>query len=394
MIQISPLALATREEFYSRLLYPSEAIRLPLACVKRLIGYQIMPPSIASTNKEQPVILCDSVFKVFGDNANKMLEGVQGNVDAKVFQDAGCIVGVNNASFEVSKGEMLVVMGLSGSGKSTLLRCISKLTDATAGNIYIDGQDLLAMNNKQLIELRRNKMGMVFQSFALLPHKTVLENIAFPLQVKGGKTQDSIKKAMEMVELVGLGGRENYFPRELSGGQQQRVGIARSLAIEPDIWFLDEPFSALDPLIRKEMQDEFLRLQGVLNKTILFVTHDFDEALRLADRIAIMKDGVIEQLDTPANIVLHPAPEYVHKFTEEVPREKVLKIESVMEPINSSEHIGDLRVSKDAIIETVAEAVLNESKAVSVVDADDRVVGILHPSKVISVLFGGQSQAS
>jgi len=394
MIQISPLALATREEFYSRLLYPSEAIRLPLACVKRLIGYQIMPPSIASTNKEQPVILCDSVFKVFGDNANKMLEGVQGNVDAKVFQDAGCIVGVNNASFKVSKGEMLVVMGLSGSGKSTLLRCISKLTDATAGNIYIDGQDLLAMNNKQLIELRRNKMGMVFQSFALLPHKTVLENIAFPLQVKGGKTQDSIKKAMEMVELVGLGGRENYFPRELSGGQQQRVGIARSLAIEPDIWFLDEPFSALDPLIRKEMQDEFLRLQGVLNKTILFVTHDFDEALRLADRIAIMKDGVIEQLDTPANIVLHPATEYVHKFTEEVPREKVLKIESVMEPINSSEHIGDLRVSKDAIIETVAEAVLNESKAVSVVDADDRVVGILHPSKVISVLFGGQSQAS
>ena len=350
-----------------------------------------MPSNIASTNKEQPVILCDSVFKIFGDGAKKMLTGVQGNVDAKAFQDAGCIVGVNNASFEVSKGEMLVVMGLSGSGKSTLLRCISKLTDATAGNIYIDGQDLLAMNNKQLIELRRNKMGMVFQSFALLPHKTVLENIAFPLQVKGGKTQDSIKKAMEMVELVGLGGRENYFPRELSGGQQQRVGIARSLAIEPDIWFLDEPFSALDPLIRKEMQDEFLRLQGVLNKTILFVTHDFDEALRLADRIAIMKDGVIEQLDTPANIVLHPATEYVHKFTEEVPREKVLKIESVMEPINSSEHIGDLRVSKDAIIETVAEAVLNESKAVSVVDADDRVVGILHPSKVISVLFGGRA---
>ena len=391
MIQISPLALATREEFYSRLLYPSEAIRLPLACVKRLIGYQIMPPSIASTNKEQPVILCDSVFKVFGDNANKMLEGVQGNVDAKVFQDAGCIVGVNNASFEVSKGEMLVVMGLSGSGKSTLLRCISKLTDATAGNIYIDGQDLLAMNNKQLIELRRNKMGMVFQSFALLPHKTVLENIAFPLQVKGTKTQDSIEKAMNMVELVGLGGRENYFPRELSGGQQQRVGIARSLAFEPDIWFLDEPFSALDPLIRKEMQDEFLRLQGVLNKTILFVTHDFDEALRLADRIAIMKDGVIEQLDTPANIVLHPATEYVHKFTEEVPREKVLKIESVMEPIDSSVNIGNLQVSKDAIIETVAEAVLSQSKAVSVIDTDNKVVGILHPSRVISVLFGGRA---
>jgi len=283
---------------------------------------------------------------------------------------------------------MLVVMGLSGSGKSTLLRCISRLTDATAGNIYIDGEDLLALNSKELIELRRNKMGMVFQSFALLPHKTVLENIAFPLQVKGSSTKDSITRAMEMVELVGLSGRENYFPRELSGGQQQRVGIARSLAVEPDIWFLDEPFSALDPLIRKEMQDEFLRLQGVLNKTILFVTHDFDEALRLADRIAIMKDGIIEQLDTPANIVLNPATEYVRKFTEEVPREKVLKIESVMDPFDSSEELGDLRVSKDAIIETVAEAVLNEQKPIAVVDENDKIVGVVHNSKVIHVLFG------
>ena len=192
-----------------------------------------------------PVIKCESVYKVFGVNAKKMLEGVSGNVDAKSFQEAGCIVGVNNASFEVSKGEMLVVMGLSGSGKSTLLRCISRLTDATAGKIYIEGQDLLALKNKELIELRRNKMGMVFQSFALLPHKTVLENIAFPLQIKGMKTEESISKAVEMAKLVGLEGRENYFPRELSGGQQQRVGIARSLAVEPDIWFLDEPFLRL-----------------------------------------------------------------------------------------------------------------------------------------------------
>ena len=243
------------------------------------------------TQNRQPVIQCDSVYKIFGENAEKMLQGSKGNVDAKTFQDAGCIVGVNNASFAVQKGDLLVVMGLSGSGKSTLLRCISRLTDATAGNIYIDGEDLIAMSNKKLIELRRNKMGMVFQSFALLPHKTVLENIAFPLQIKGNSTEESIKRAMEMVKLVVLDGRENYFPRQLSGGQQQRVGIARSLAVEPDIWFLDEPFSALDPLIRKEMQDEFLRLQGVLKKTILFVTHDFDEALRLADRIAIMKEG-------------------------------------------------------------------------------------------------------
>jgi len=251
---------------------------------------------------------------------------------------------------------------------------------------------LLALSGKELIELRRNKMGMVFQSFALLPHKTVLENIAFPLQVKGNSTKDSMIRAMEMVELVGLDGRENYFPRELSGGQQQRVGIARSLAVEPDIWFLDEPFSALDPLIRKEMQDEFLRLQGVLNKTILFVTHDFDEALRLADRIAIMKDGIIEQLDTPANIVLNPATEYVRKFTEEVPREKVLKIETVMEPLDSSEELADLKVSKDAIIETVAEAVLNEQKPIAVVDENDKIVGVIHNSKVIHVLFGDNKE--
>ena len=337
----------------------------------------------------QPVIQCDSVFKIFGDRAKEKLAEVQGGiVDAKAFQEAGCIVGVNNASFNVTRGEKLIIMGLSGSGKSTLLRCISRLTDATAGRILIEGQDLLAMNDKQLIELRRETMGMVFQSFALLPHKTVLENIAFPLQVKGVSTQDSVKKAMDMVELVGLQGRENYFPRELSGGQQQRVGIARSLAVEPDIWFLDEPFSALDPLIRKEMQDEFLRLQSVLNKTILFVTHDFDEALRLADRIAIMKDGVIEQLDTPANIVLNPATEYVKKFTEDVPREKVLRIESVMDSVNSSEALSDLKVSKDAIIETVAEAVLSEQHPVPVSNENNKVVGVLHQSKVIHVLFG------
>lgn len=340
------------------------------------------------------VIKCESVYKIFGANAKKMLQDASGNVDAKTFQEAGCIVGVNNASFEVSKGEMLVVMGLSGSGKSTLLRCISRLTDATAGKIYIEGQDLLSLKNKELIELRRNKMGMVFQSFALLPHKTVLENIAFPLQIKGLKTQDSISKAMDMVKLVGLEGRENYFPRELSGGQQQRVGIARSLAVEPDIWFLDEPFSALDPLIRKEMQDEFLRLQGKLQKTIMFVTHDFDEALRLADRIAIMKDGIIEQLDTPANIVLSPATGYVKKFTEEVPREKVLKIETVMEPMSDNKNLSDLKVSKDAIIETVAEKILSQEKPVAVIDANKKVIGIVRPSKVIHTVFGGKKENS
>ena len=334
-----------------------------------------------------PTISCSSVYKIFGNNAQKLLAESNGVVDAGKFQEAGCIVGVNDASFDVNKGEMLVVMGLSGSGKSTLLRCISRLTDATAGKILIDGEDICLMNNKQLIELRREKMGMVFQNFALLPHKTVLENIAFPLQVKGVTTDNSIHKALEMVELVGLKGRENYFPRELSGGQQQRVGIARSLAVEPDIWFLDEPFSALDPLIRKEMQDEFLRLQSVLNKTIMFVTHDFDEALRLADRIAIMKDGIIEQLDKPDNIVLNPATDYVRKFTEDVPREKVLKIESIMDAASPNAS-GENAINKDDIIETVAEKILNSKDIITVVDNQKNIVGSINPSKVIKVLFG------
>ncbi|MDC0497890.1 glycine betaine/L-proline ABC transporter ATP-binding protein [Alphaproteobacteria bacterium] len=341
------------------------------------------------SSNSKPVIKCESVYKIFGNNAKKILENSNGQVSAKYFQEAGCIVGVNNATFEIHKGEMLVVMGLSGSGKSTLLRCISRLTDPTAGSIFIDGEDLLKMNSKQLIDLRRNKMGMVFQSFALLPHKTVLENIAFPLLIKGMSTKESVGKAMEMVELVGLKGRENYFPRELSGGQQQRVGIARSLAVEPDIWFLDEPFSALDPLIRKEMQDEFLRLQDSLHKTIMFVTHDFNEALRLADRIAIMKDGIIEQLDTPDNIVLNPATEYVKKFTEDVPREKVLKIESIMDKYDETT-ITNNSISKDAIIETVAESILESKENLLVVDTylNNKPVGILNPSKVIKVLFG------
>lgn len=335
------------------------------------------------------VIDCKSVYKIFGSNADKLLQDSGGKVDAKKFQEAGCIVGVNNASFTVNKGEMLVVMGLSGSGKSTLLRCISRLTEVTSGEVFIDGENISQMNSKQLIELRRDKMGMVFQNFALLPHKSVIENIAFPLQVKGISTEQSMQKALEMVELVGLKGRENYFPRELSGGQQQRVGIARSLAVEPDVWFLDEPFSALDPLIRKEMQDEFLRLQGVLNKTIMFVTHDFDEALRLADRIAIMKDGIIEQLDTPANIVLNPATEYVRKFTEEVPREKVLTIEDVMDE-TKEDNLGDLKILKDEIIEKVAEKILTQDKSISVIDKNNKIVGSIDPNKIIRTVFGSR----
>jgi glycine betaine/proline transport system ATP-binding protein len=273
----------------------------------------------------QTVISCRNVWKLFGANPESYLAKMpQGRSYEDIRQD-GYIAGVKDVSIEVSRGEMLVIMGLSGSGKSTLVRCFSRLHDITGGSIEVEGQDIMSLSEKQLIELRRSKMGMVFQSFGLLPHRTVLDNVAFPLEMRGQDKHERRERALEVVKLVGLEGREDYFPRELSGGQQQRVGIARSLAIEPDIWFLDEPFSALDPLIRREMQDEFLRLQGMLNKTIVFITHDFDEALRLADRIAIMKDGAVEQCDTPDKIVMNPATEYVRKFTEEIDKARVVR---------------------------------------------------------------------
>ena len=271
-----------------------------------------------------PVISCRNVWKLFGDKPEQYLAKMpKGHSYDEIHAD-GYIAGVKDVSVDVHQGEMLVIMGLSGSGKSTLMRCMSRLHDITGGTIEVEGQDIMALDEKGLIELRRSKMGMVFQSFGLLPHRTVLENVSFPLEMRGQDKHERRARALEVIKLVGLEGREEYYPRELSGGQQQRVGIARSLAIEPDIWFLDEPFSALDPLIRREMQDEFLRLQDLLGKPIVFITHDFDEALRLADRIAIMKDGAIEQVDTPDRIVLNPATEYVAKFTEEIEKARVV----------------------------------------------------------------------
>ncbi|MEN9063534.1 ATP-binding cassette domain-containing protein, partial [Ponticoccus litoralis] len=229
-----------------------------------------------------PVISCRNVWKLFGPRPETYLAGLDPGTGFDTIRADGYVPAVRNVSLDIAQGEMLVIMGLSGSGKSTLVRCMSRLIEITGGAVEVEGQVIGDLSERGLIDLRRNKMGMVFQSFGLLPHRTVLDNVAFPLEMRGQDIHTRRARALEVIELVGLGGREDYFPRELSGGQQQRVGIARSLAIEPDIWFLDEPFSALDPLIRREMQDEFLRLQDMLGKTIVFITHDFDEALRLA----------------------------------------------------------------------------------------------------------------
>ncbi|MGB3147184.1 MAG: glycine betaine/L-proline ABC transporter ATP-binding protein, partial [Paracoccaceae bacterium] len=275
---------------------------------------------------------CRNLWKVFGNNPAQFFAQNAGAITNEALSQAHMVAAVRDATLDVREGEIFIVMGLSGSGKSTLVRCLSRLIEPTAGELIFDGANLLEADEKELIEIRRHKMGMVFQHFALLPHLTVLENVAFPLFIQGIGREEREARAKEMIDLVSLSGREGYFPAQLSGGQQQRVGIARSLAVEPEIWFLDEPFSALDPLIRREMQTELLRLQSVLKKTIVFITHDFDEAIRLADRIAIMKDGAVIQIGTPEELVSNPATAYVAEFTGDANRAKVLSARRLMVP--------------------------------------------------------------
>lgn len=328
-------------------------------------------------------IACRNVWKLYGSHPAKFIAAHGGAPDTEALKTGGYIPAVRDATVEVYEGEILVLMGLSGSGKSTLVRCMSRLIEATAGEIDFDGQDLRAASERELVEIRRHKMGMVFQHFALFPHRTVLENVAFPLEVQGVDLPVRNARASEIIELVGLHGRGGYYPRELSGGQQQRVGIARSLAVEPDVWFLDEPFSALDALIRREMQDEFLRLQSTLQKTIVFITHDFDEAIRLADRIAIMRDGVIDQLGTAEELITNPGSDYVAAFTKNVPRAKLVRVRTLMAPpIADAE--GD--VDGTAYIGSVARKILGSVGAHRVIE-DGEVVGSITAAQVTEALF-------
>ncbi len=334
-----------------------------------------------------PAISCRNVWKLFGQKPQAYLGSASGKSFEEIRHD-GYIAAVRDVSIEVARGELLVIMGLSGSGKSTLVRCMSRLIDITGGEIIVDGQNIISLNERELIELRRRKMGMVFQSFGLLPNRTVLDNVAFPLEMRGQDRHNRRARAMEVIKLVGLEGREEYFPRELSGGQQQRVGIARSLAIEPDIWFLDEPFSALDPLIRREMQDEFLRLREMLGKTIVFITHDFDEALRLADRIAIMKDGAVEQCDTPDKIVLNPATDYVVKFTEDVQKARVVHARGLAQPLKGPAPDGP-PVPGTATVQQLARQLVNESREyLPVADVDGKPIGAMNRQEALDILLG------
>jgi len=332
-------------------------------------------------------LVCRNVWKIFGAGARDAVRDASKKPTADDLARAGLVGAVRDVNLEVRTGEIFVIMGLSGSGKSTLVRCLSRLIEPTSGEILFNGENLLSASEERMIEIRRHQMGMVFQHFALLPHLSVLDNVAFPLEVQGIDRQKREERARRMVELVGLAGKEKAFPRQLSGGQQQRVGIARSLAVEPELWFLDEPFSALDPLIRREMQDEFIRLQSVLKKTIVFITHDFDEAIRLADRIAIMKDGEIVQAGTPEELVLAPATDYVAEFTRNVARAKVIRVASIMRPYE--EPLPPVTIRANATVAEAAPLFVTAGDILGVIDRDGQPIGQLRRSDVVDVLMGG-----
>ncbi|WP_088036224.1 quaternary amine ABC transporter ATP-binding protein [Evansella clarkii] len=287
-------------------------------------------------------IKVEKLTKVFGKRPKQAMKMLDGNMTKKeILAETGMTVGVNQASFEVEDGEIFVIMGLSGSGKSTLVRLLNRLIDPTAGNVWVDNEDLAQMDAKQLRDVRRKKMSMVFQKFGLFPFRTILDNVEYGLEVQNIEKEQRRKKAMESLELVGLKGYEAQYPDQLSGGMQQRVGLARALANDPEVLLMDEAFSALDPLIRKDMQDELLDLQTTMKKTIIFITHDLDEALRIGDRIALMKDGSIVQIGTPEEILMNPANDYVEKFVEDVDRSKVLTAQHIMkrpETVNIDKH--------------------------------------------------------
>lgn len=338
-------------------------------------------------NSTPTAISCQNLWKVFGDSVPELsnVEDVDTvRVREQLLAD-GHVVAAANISLDIQAGEFFVLMGLSGSGKSTLLRCLSRLSEPTSGRIDMDGLDLMSLDSKALMEVRRSKMGMVFQHFGLFPHMNVLENVSFPLRVQGVSGDERNATALKMISLVGLEGRDSAMPHELSGGQKQRVGIARSLAADPQLWFLDEPFSALDPLIRSQMQAELLSLQTELKKTIVFVTHDFTEAVRLADRIAIMRGGMIEQVGRPADLILDPATAYVKEFVADAPRARILTLSHLQEPCDFTIEPNRCRDASTSL-ERVLPLAVDGGGPIGVIDSSGALVGCVRPDRIAFTL--------
>ncbi len=338
-----------------------------------------------------PALRVENLWKIFGPRADKIIGTEQANLSRKDLQEqTGHVVGIRDVSFEVSPGEVFVVMGLSGSGKSTLVRLLTRLIEPTQGTVELYGDEITGMADSALLDTRRRKVSMVFQHFGLLPHRKVVDNVAFGLEVRGEGKGQRRNRAQEMVDLVGLTGYENNFPDQLSGGMQQRVGLARALAADPEVLMFDEPFSALDPLIRRDMQNEVIRLHEEVGKTMVFITHDLAEALKLGDRILIMRDGEIIQIGTPDEVVGAPADDYVADFTSEVPKSHVLTLKWVMRPDDGTLDANCPTLQVDQIVKDAARVVLDTAGPCRVVDGDDSV-GMVDDEDILRVVVAEEA---
>lgn len=335
----------------------------------------------------ESAISVHGLWKVFGPKADRIVNSPDADLPrAELEAKTGCVVAMRDINLEVAPGEVFVVMGLSGSGKSTLVRCLTRLIEPTAGSVTISGIDVTGADREQLLQLRRNKVSMVFQHFGLLPHRTLIDNVAFGLEVQKVDKAARRAKAEEILELVGLGGLGQRKPDQLSGGMQQRVGLGRALATDPEILLFDEPFSALDPLIRRDMQDEVIRLRSEVNKTMVFITHDLSEALRLGDRIAIMRDGKFVQVGTPEEVVGSPADDYVRNFVRDVPRSHVIAVGSVMSEPSNGDYAGT--VTSATKVRDVVPLVAHSDLPVRIVNDADATVGSIDRRAVLAVIAG------
>ena len=332
----------------------------------------------------------NNIYKIFGNDPDSVMDMVKnGSTKDEVLEQTGHTVGLDNVSLNIEEGETFVCMGLSGSGKSTLIRHLNRLIDPTAGEIFIDGENVMSFNPQQLIDFRRHKMSMVFQRFGLFPHKTVMQNVGYGLEMQGKSEEERDKIAMEKIEAVGLNGFENQFPNQLSGGMQQRVGLARALATNSDIMLMDEAFSALDPLIRSDMQKQLIDLQSELKKTIVFITHDLDESLRLGDHIGILNAGKLVQVGTPVDIIMNPADDYVKAFVKDVNRAKVIKAKIIMTKASETNGIDKsnlVKVNEDQFIEEFLPQIVCTNANCEVVDKSGNVTGYITNKELQSSL--------
>ncbi|MDJ1183828.1 quaternary amine ABC transporter ATP-binding protein [Roseofilum casamattae] len=331
----------------------------------------------------------ENLIKIYGKKPSVALQMFRDGANREtILKKTGNVLGIADVSLKINAGELFVIMGLSGSGKSTLVRCLNRLIEPTSGHIYIDGEEIVGASQQHMREVRRKKMAMVFQKFGLFPHKTVVENVAYGLKVQGIPILERREKAVDILERVGLADWRNYFPSSLSGGMQQRVGLARALATDADILLMDEAFSALDPLIRREMQDELMRLQAELHKTIVFISHDIQEALKIGDRVAIMKDGALVQVGTPEELVLNPVDDYVQAFTQDVNRAQVLKIGTLArqtQPLNLNQYSIQIALEQMQQQNVSQLYVVNEHR---------KPVGLLHKHRLEYALGNGNRQLS